>query len=382
MFDLLLTYWPVLLLLYVPKLAQLVAGVIAKRTQGKLDHRIPDDLPMSAGEWLDGRLRAMRIGVTAVVTDKHEDAYRPYDKLIQLHDTTHFKADPVYWATAAHELGHARNRVVLPALGHLRAACNAYTFPLLMLGVACLAGHVLYALPLAGRIAFACFAVASALRVFVLVDEAAASIYAYRELRANDAIDFTHLRAIRAVLITAFATYLATYASYALLLTQWSLLATLAHPIARFELTTLGWIMVTVLSVASAASFAVRDGALRWVPIMLLVLLVWNVIDPAYSWCVIAALAASWHVWRGMAHVPFLIPFLFVTIAAQKLEGPGVDRTTRFMRLRERGAKAVARGNAQIDALQARWTAHPTLIYRIWRLARFGYLPLLVAIWL
>ena len=383
MLHLLLTYWPVLVLLYLPKLAQLASVVIATRTKSKLDHRIPDEMPMTAGEWLDTRLRALQLGVTAIVTDKHDDAYRPFEKLIQLHETTHFKADPVYWATAAHELGHARMRAEVPIVGRLRTISNYASVSLRGVGVALLVGYVLYAVPLAGTLAFSCFVTAAALRSFVLLDEACASVLAYRELRANDEIDFVHLRAIRAVLVTAFATYFVTYASYALLLTQWSLLATLAHPIDRLALTTLGWIAASVLSVASVAALLLDRGAVRWLPISLLVLLVWNVIDPAYAWCVILALAASWHVWHRMAHFPLALPYLYLsTWATAKLSGPGVEHTRRFWRARSRGEAAVANGNQRIDGIHASWQQHPSRYERIISLARLGYLPLLVAIWL
>ena len=380
MFELLLAYWPVLLLLYAPRLAQLVAVVLANRTKSALDHRIPDDLPETAGEWLDRELARLAIGVEAVVTDKHEDAYRPLDKLIQLRDTTSFKADPVYWATAAHELGHAHNRVRYPLVGTLRSHAALLTIPLLAAGVAFLAGHVLYAIPLTGTVAFACFAAASALGVFVLVDEALASVYAYRALRANNAIDFGHLRAIRAVLVTSFATYFVTWASYALLLTQWSLLETLARPIAHAELTTLGWIFAAVLSAASVAALAVKQGTLRWVPITLLVLLVWDVVDPAYTWCVLAALAASWRVWDRVAHLPAALPYGVMEVLLRRFEGRGVDKTAAYLVKRERGRRAVASGNRMIEHLRERWR------YSEWAqvssFARFGYLPLLVAIWL
>jgi Zn-dependent membrane protease YugP len=377
LFELLLAYWPVLLLLYAPRLAQLISVVIAERTQSTLDHRIPDEMPKTAGEWLERELLRLRIGVRAVVTDQHTDAYRPRDKIIQLRDTTSFKADPVYWATAAHELGHAHNRVRFPLVGALRTLSVLLTIPLLAAGVALVAGHVLYAIPVAGTLAFACFAIAAALPVFVLVDEALASIYAYRRLRVEGA---AHVRPIRAVLVTAFATYFVTHASYALLLTQWSLLETLAHPVQHATLTTLGWIFAVVLAAASAAAFVLKDGALRWVPITLLVLLVWDVVDPAYAWCVIAALAASWRVWYRVAHLPAALPYGLVAMFAKRFEGPGVEQTTRFLVKRDLGRRAIESGNAMIEHLRARWRDSTWHHVASW--TRLGYLPLLVVIWL
>ena len=57
----------------------------------------------------------------------------------------------------------------------------------------------------------------------VLIDEAWASYAAHGELRRSAELAPRHLRAARAVLRAAFATYLATYAVPALLLTQWHL---------------------------------------------------------------------------------------------------------------------------------------------------------------
>lgn len=363
-----MTYWPLLLLLHAPRLAQSIALVIAKRVRSALDHRIPDDLPQTAGEWLAARLAVLRIGVDAVVTDKYPDAYDPRAKLIQLRDTTYFKPDPVYWATAAHELGHARIRAERPVIGWLRRATNIYVGPLFAVGVASITAYMLSGSPLANHLAFACFAVAAALHVFVLLDEALASIHAYRELRG-----IGHRGAILAVLTTSFFTYLATYGSYALLLTQWSLLD--AAPPARAELTVIGWIVAVVLSLASIAAWLLDRGPLRWLPIMLLLPLVWNVIDPAYAWCVIAAVLVSAPAVTALVHLPFAPAYVLVDLVIGKFRGRGIDETARYRRLRALGDRAVAAGNARLEARFVR--RHPA-----WRWLRLGYLPLLVAIWL
>jgi hypothetical protein len=372
-----------------------------ERIRGTLDHRIPDDLPMTAGEWLAMRLAQLRIGVHSLVTDKDDDAYRTFDRIIQLRDTTHFKADPVYWATAAHELGHARIRAMLPILGHLRTCTMYFNVPLVAAGVAMLVGHVLYGVPIAGDLAFSCFVVAAATRIFVLVDEAAASILAYRELRALE-----HRGAVRSVLLAAFATYFVTYVSYALLLAQWSLVDTLVMPSTAMELTAFGWIVVGLMSILAVVGAVLRlvemfepreyakvlDGrtwltlltyAVRGLPIVVLVMLVWDYrSDPAYAWCVIAALAASSSIWTLLAHVPIAIPWLVVRSVLKRFSGPGHHRTARYLLERFAGSSLVRAGNKHLDVLRDWWRDNPPLPERLLALSKLGYVPLLVAFWL
>jgi hypothetical protein len=159
--GILVTWWPVCALLHVPRLAQLLAVAIALRTKATLDHQIPDELPMTAGEWLTGRLAEIGYPIGTIVTDKPGNCYRPASRLIQLSEETHFKADPVYWATAAHELGHARLRTELPIIGWLRTTAIWAGTGLVATGIGLAFGRVLYGLPRAGEFAFGCFAVAA-----------------------------------------------------------------------------------------------------------------------------------------------------------------------------------------------------------------------------
>ena len=406
--DILVTWWPVFALLQVPDLAQALAVVLAKRTKSALDHRIPDDLPMTAGDWLAGRLDALGHPISAIVTDRRPDAYRPDDRLIQLSEETHFKADPAYWATAAHELGHARSRAELPIVGYLRSAATWGSFVLVPAGVGLAFGRVLYALPAAGVLAFRCFAIAAGLQLFVLVDEAHASVIAYRELHANDAIDFVHLRAIRRVLITAFATYLVTYAAYALLLRYWPLVESLAgeRPVRPGGLTGLGSAVAIVASIGCVGAmlsglvwmFAPRDlgdaleanrvaryviAFLRTISIVVMLWLAWDRrVDAVYVWCAILAFAASSRIWLALLDLPFLLPYVVVVRWLSRFTGRGIDRTARYLRARELGAQLVWMGNQRLERLADQRNSEPAWVYRLTALARLGYLPLLVAFWL
>lgn len=406
--GILVTWWPVFVLLYVPHLAQVLVTTIARRTEGKLDHQIPDELPVTAGEWLAGRLASLGYPIAAIVTDQQSDAYRPGDKLIQLSEETHFKADPVYWAMAAHELGHARIRAELLIIGHLRTAAGWIGFVVVAAGVGLAFGRVLYALPGSGELAFGCFAIAAGLRIFVLVDEALASVLAYRELQANDAIDFVHLRAIRRWLVTAFATYFVTYAAYALLLRYWPLVEALAgdHGARASGLTSLGWTVATVVSIGCVVSivaqlmhmFAPSEvaealdhrgwwplvvGIARTSSIVVLLWLTWDHrVDVTYAWCAILAFSASASTWLRIMHLPLLIPHVVFALFMVRFEGPGVDRTSRYMRARQQGAHLVRAGNQRLARIAESQTEHPSWPARLTALGKLGYVPLLVAFWL
>lgn len=408
MLNILVTWWPVFVLLYMPRLAQLFAVVIANRTKGTLDHQIPDDLPMTAGEWLAARLASLGYPIAAIVTDKQDDAYNPGDKLIQLSDETHFKADPVYWATAAHELGHARIRVELPIIGYLRTISGWGVVVLHAAGVGLAFGRVLYALPGSGELAFGCFAIAAGLRIFVLIDEALASVLAYRELHASDAIDFVHLRAIRRSLVASFATYLVTYASYALLLRYWPLVEAIAgdRGAQASGLTRLGWTVAILVSIGCvlaivaqlAGMFAPGEvaealagrrglpllaGLVRTSSIVVLIWLGWDHrVDATYAWCAILAFSASSSVWLSIMHLPFSIPHSIVSMFVKKLAGPGLDRTWKYLRARQQGASLVRAGNQRLERIAERQKEHPSWAYRLTALAKLGYLPLLIAFWL
>lgn len=406
--GILVTWWPVLALLHVPRLAQVLATVIAMRTKSALDHRIPDDLPMTAGDWLAERLDELGHPIQAVVTSRDVDAYRPNARLIQLSAETHFKADPVYWATAAHELGHARIRAELPVIGHLRSAAVPAGLVLLAAGTGLVFGRVLYDLPAAGALALRCCAAAAAAQGFVLLDEGLASVLAYRELHRSSAIDFVHLRAIRRVLVTAFATYFATYAAYAALLHYWPLIDALTghRPVHPGRLTWFGTAVAIAASLGCIAtmlfalvrmiaprelgealedrpSVGTASGLVRTVPIVALVWLVWDHrVDAAYAWCAIAAFAVSWRTWLGILHVPFGLVHATVVRWLTRHVGPGVDETPRYLRAREHGAYSIWLGNRRLERLDAERRDEPRWLTRLVALARLGYLPLLLAFWL
>lgn len=400
------TWLPVLALLYIPGLAKQLASLLARHCDDGLDWQIPDELPMTAGEWLVERIARLRYPIEAVATDHSVDAYQPTNRLIQLHTRTYFKADPVYWATAAHELGHARVHAEFPILMALRRITMQVRPGLIAAGIGLLLGRVLYALPIAGALAFCCFALAAGSTIVTLIDEAAASVIAYRELRGHAALTAVHRRAIARSLITAFATYLVTYVSWALLLRYWPLVEALAghrgaHP---RELTGLGHAVAVVATIGCAAAIVSRltwslapgaHGGVAWggwwgrielsgwAASVILMWLAWDHrVDTAYAWCAILAFASSYRTWLVAGYVLALIPDRLVHYVLSSSQSHGPERTQRYLDAAKQGAGLVRRGNDWLAQLHQRAAEAPSWFARLAALTALGFVPLLVALWL
>jgi Zn-dependent membrane protease YugP len=399
--------WPILVLLLLPRLAQAAAVLWARRLAAVLDRRIPDELPHTAGEWLRLRLAQLREPAQAIVTDLQGNAYRPGAELIQLRDTTYFKADPVHWASAAHELGHARVRRAAPWLGHLRTCAVALGGPLTAAGVGLAFGHLVYGVPDASAPALACLALALATRAPVLVDELAASAIALRELHRSDAIDFVHLRAARRVLAAFLGTYVVTYASYGLALAQWDgavaavaadrgpagpapaagLHLALAAVLSALVVGGAGLRAVYALAPGAIAARTARSTALQlaassWSSVAFVAVAWDRWPGEAYAWCAIAAVAASAPAWIALLDALPAIATRLVLVAAGPLAGGGVDATARYLRAREVGAGDVKRGNARLAQLIYDGVRRPPWQTRVGALAGLGTVPLALAYWI
>lgn len=209
--ELLGVFWPYLLLVHLPRLASLASSVAFAVVKSRLDHAIPDELPRTAGEWLKAQLlegpEAATRAVVHTARGPGGDAYLPVMRLITLTDETHFKRDPVYWAIAAHELGHARLKERHPIVAALLASARFPKWALATFGIALIAGNVLYGLPGVTELAFDLLLAALALDALTLVDEAAASVTALRLLSRTPELGPRHVRAARLTLLFAFLTY-------------------------------------------------------------------------------------------------------------------------------------------------------------------------------
>lgn len=402
----LLTWVPALAPLYVPLLARELVTLLAQHASDNLDRQIPDDLPLTAGEWLAHRIARLPYPVRALVTDKAGDAYWPDDRMIQLNELTCFKADPVYWSAAAHELGHARLHAEFPVLMVLRRATARLRAVLIAAGVGLTIGRVLYALPIAGDLAFGCFAIAAGTTIVMLVDEAAASVIAYRELCASAALDAVHRRAAVRVLVTWFATYLVSNGSYALLLRYWPLVEALAgdRGARASQLTGSGHAVAIAATIGCVVAIAARLAwmlapgpysqalrpslqsvarALGWISNVGLVWLAWDHrVDAAYAWCAIAAFATCYRTWIGAVDLVLMIPHRLVRYVLSSCQSHGPERSARYQAAAEQGKHLVHLGNKYLALLLRAAAEAPPWSARLIALTELGCLPLLVALWL
>lgn len=411
MIDLLRAWWPVLLLVYVPSLIRTVTRIAITRSLRRLDESHPDDMPLTAGEWLARQIEQLRLHwrVRTVVTDDDAklslDAYHPFHGVIQLSAETHFKRDPMHWAIAAHELGHARFHLTWPRLGRVTIAALFIKRTFIATAVALLIGNVAFALPHVTDAALVLFASCIALHGFVLGDELVASVYAMDMLRATPGFRRSHLRSARRMLSLAFSTYAISFLSRILLLTQWPLVVALTRdpmvpPLAT--LTTLGTVFAATLSVVLAIAALTRllmklvklrgrvgmIGAIAMLlakpALVAFLLLVWNTnASPSFAWCVMFALISVQIFFVVALMLPmFLVDLFLLDPFTKKWVVDVTHRTAELRRDLEAGKAQRKVGNRAIAELIERAQMMPPLESRLLEILHFSSIPLLIAFWL
>lgn len=411
MLDLLRAWWPVLLLVYVPSLVTTVMRIAITRSLRRLDESHPDDMPLTAGEWLAGAIERLGLHgrVRTVVTDGDAklslDGYHPFQGVIQLSAETHFKRDPMHWAIAAHELGHARFHLTWPRLGRLTIAALFVKRTFIAVAVALVIGNVAYALPHVTDAALVLFGASVALHGFVLGDELVASMYAMDMLRATPGFRPAHMRSARRALALAFSTYVVGFLTRMLLLAQWPIVVALTRdpmvpPVAT--LTAFGAVLAAALSLVLAVAALTRvlvklvrlpdraltAGAIAMLlvrpALLALLLLVWNTqADPRFAWWVMLALIPV----QGYIVVALMLPMalLDVFVLARFTRRWIVDTTDRTKQLRRdyEAGKAQRRiGNLAIAELIEKAQTSPLLEHRLLQVLHLSYIPLLIALWL
>jgi Zn-dependent membrane protease YugP len=407
-FAILQLWWPVLVLVHLPLLVNTIAVTMFKRIAHTHDWELPDDLPQTAGDWL--RDRGVARGLRVIVTDGDDqlDGFHPDHRVIQLSAITHFKSDPVYWAIAAHELGHARFHAEHPLLGTLSRVAQWLKQVFLMLGASIAIGNVLYARPRGLELAFAFLAGSLLLRVVELLEEAYASWIAYRELTGSAHLTPVHLRAVRRSLLGALGTYLSIVATGAFLLSQWSIVERITGE-GRLgelgELTTLGWIVVislcvigiayAVFHVLAVAARPVMHGKLEHAPIavsvmaliwrlllIFLVVLVWDLQSSAtWAWCVILAIAGAQKLIVLGLMIPLWYPALKLAYAIQRwFSGPGHHASDELAASQAAGRPLILHGKSALLEIAEYQAKNPSAGMRAFDLLRLSYLPLIVAI--
>jgi Zn-dependent membrane protease YugP len=391
-------WWWLCLLVYVPVLANRLAVLLYGYGTHRLDKANEDDLPLTAGEWLDREIERCGLAdkIRAIVTDESAvfstDAYHVRHGVIQLSADTYFKRDGVQWATAAHELGHARFRLGWPILGRvILLACPASRV-LFAVGAALCFGNVLYARPEATALAFVLFAVAAALQIFELVDEAVASVLGLRMLRATRELYDHHRPAARRAVLLAFLTYFVTAVARALLLTQWSIvrrLTSVPHVPPLGKLTDLGELAALVLTIVlwmyALTCLVAIARKRRMPPLFAFVKLVslaaflwlaWNHAATArYEWCAMLAFVELTGLLLGVLSLPMWIVDSFVLRRLTKRLPLGTVTTIQLNEARLRGRSQRIDGNAHLATLLK--AGDPRLAV----LVQLTYLPLLLAFW-
>ena len=414
MMEFFATWWPFMVLLALPSLVRRIMYAVITRMFLRLDKSHPDDLPQTAGEWLADEIKrtGLNYRIRTVVTDKEAkfstDAYHPLDDTIQLSAETHFKRDPMHWAVAAHELGHARFKHALPRFARFTLIARYAQQLSLSTGCGLLLGNVAFALPHVTNLAFLIFAVSATFALVKLVDEMAASIYAMQSLRASPVYAWSHLRSARIMLTLAFSTYLVWFLSNTLLLTQWHRVEELTRtplvpPLA--QLTAFGFVLAAVLSIIlivfpllkliedskpratetdrKALVHGLRSLALI-VAVPAFALLVYDVrADHNWAYFVMASLVYGHGLFGVVLFGPYMVvDSLVLNRVFRKLTVDPTHRSREFLRDHDAGKQQRAAGNRTLGDIIDRINLSPPVEFKLSRLVYLFHLPLVIAFWL
>lgn len=410
MIDLWRTWWPVILLMYVPNLVQSVMMIVVTRGFRGIDESHPDDLPQTAGDWVVGEIARLgfaeqiHVITTDPATHQARDAYHVKHATIQLSPETYFKRDPMHWAIAAHELGHAQFRIKMPLIGELLIAFRIVSSFVVAVGIALALCNTVFALPGVTELAFKLLVAGALMHLGVLIDEAVASLLAMRSLGASNHYAFTHLRSARKVLALAYSTYLVSFITAVLLLTQWWRLAELSLTPAvppTAALTTLGTIAAIIMSayvalycltraVAVVSPLRMAEKPLLKVTfeaaLVVFVLLVWNArADADYAYRVILAVIPISGWFLAVFMLPTAVVGAFLQGYLKRWRVDPTERTEEFRRDHSAAEGMVARkrGTQALTALIERsHDVYPKYGLRMVALLRLTPVPLLIAYWL
>jgi Zn-dependent membrane protease YugP len=396
-------WWRLLLLLAVPTVARIFAHVWYVHTRHRLDHATPDDLPQTAGEWLKAKLVALglsdRVRVVVTSEEKHSrDRFHVRRGVIQLTEETYFKRDPAFWATAAHELGHARYRLRFPLSTPLELEAGFIEAMLLKLALGLAAGNVLLAIPLATQLAHAMFIVAFALHAYEVAEEAIASGIGLSMLRAE--LSTEQLRAARQKLTAAFLTYFLPWLAYGLLLTQWWIVERLtAVPrVPSGGVTTLGLVVAAIASaylvlfglmqVFAAVRAPRLLAAVPWplelawkACVVTMIALGWDRHAGGYGWAVLLAFSELSVLVRLVVELPSDIATMPLKTWALRRD-PGIELSAVYRAAREAGLVDTQHGNRWVAGVMAEIGSEVGPIRRLWEINRLLVFPLVCLFWL
>jgi hypothetical protein len=384
--DFITRWWPVFATIAILPVANTVTVVFAEAIKAWLDRRIPDDLPLGAGAWIEGE--AARLGyrdLRVIVTERSTNFFAPKRRIIHLDSATYWKRDPLYWATAAHELGHARFAYEHPVASPLVDAIGVMRTILASFGIGLAFGNVMVAQPLIGNLAWSCLVVAFALRLLVLGEEAYASIYAFGLVRRSGAVTPRRMVAVAVALVLAWSTYLSITLSYAVMLARWSLLeraigggwtpsggvTAIGYGIAGIA--TAVFVVATIVRLRGQRRLALERAIANLV-------IVWLMWDCGHPWPAALAVVPFGSVLSSVMTLPSLIVVIPLRWLMRSITG--ADQTAELLRDRAGGSVAIRRGNRVFDELLAGDRRRLSPSARLGELRFVFVLPLVIAFWL
>lgn len=207
--------WPALVIVMLPALATLVAGVVFFAWRVGLE----EPLATTAVEWLRAELaRSGKVGINVATRTRgernHESFYHPASQTIVLADSVVDQHTARAHATAAHELGHALLHLARPGLSRTLMFAREHAEIVLHTGAGALAGAILVGNGGLRLAAVALIAVGFVLHALTLVDEVIASATARDRLRDHLSVP-EHARTAHAHLRRALSTYVLRFVGVA-----------------------------------------------------------------------------------------------------------------------------------------------------------------------
>jgi hypothetical protein len=197
----LLMAWP----LYAVAGAPFVLVVAANLAQGH--HPIPNPTQAkTAAQWVVVRLAHLGLGHVRVLPGAVHNFFHPNAQVIGLSDNVHSERTAQAHATAAHELGHAWIHRAAPRRARAASWCRRHAARASHLGFGLLFGAAMTGAHVLLPVAMGLLGATLLARVWVVLEEAAASAIALRELRATG-MAAAELGEARRSLRWALATY-------------------------------------------------------------------------------------------------------------------------------------------------------------------------------
>ena len=367
-------------------IATTLSVAIADAVSKWLDRRIPDDLPQTAGAWIQQQIE--RLGyhwLRVIVTEHSRSWFAPKSKVIHLAADTYYKRDPLYWAVAAHELGHARFAFRHPVAARLINAMGVMSKFLATFGFGLAFGNVMVAVPMIDHLAFACLVVALALRAAILVEEAIASVFACAFVRDTGLVTPGPMRAVALSLALAWNTYFTHILGYAAMLSRWSVLGRAIGGgwTPSGGVTPIGYGVAGIATVVFVVALYVRYRGGRRLLLertIANIAIVWLMWDCGHPWLAALAVVPFGTVLAWLASLPALALVMPLERLLRNLTG--VHKTDELAHDRSRGGEAIKMGNRVLEALMTRDRKVLSLPERLAELDALLVLPLVILFWL